>query len=138
MKRACYFILICLAPIVTKVSAQDNNPRIRIVYDPLFWKQELKLTHGQCERIQEINTDFYNQIIVAARSHANERNKAEKVLSERSAKIWDTFSTRQRRKWSKLEAEFENHELKSRSVSKHVKRPGYIFANRIVRKRNIG
>ncbi len=74
-----------------------------VMYDPLFWKHDLKLSSDQCQKIKEINYEFFqrfnslsteNKVVVPA--------KAAALLTDRSEKIWSTFQPRQKKKWLKL------------------------------------
>lgn len=77
-----------------------------IVYDPLFWKSELKLKTSQCQSIQEINSEYYQLIESTVRNSdvppPELKEIAKEGLVERSQKIWDTLHTNQKRKWVKL------------------------------------
>ena len=79
-----------------------------IVYDPLFWKDKLKLKDWQRIRITEINSDFYGALIEFAKSPVKSAAKENvtKLLDQRSEKIWSTFSQRQKNIWKKLESEY--------------------------------
>lgn len=75
-----------------------------VVFDPLFWKDRLKLDNDQCLRIREINSMFYKKLSDVA----NESNrqvvmaKAAQSLLERSEEIWETFHPKQRRIWKRI------------------------------------
>jgi hypothetical protein len=92
------------------VSAQRPDDQKDIVlYDPLFWKDQLKLSDAQSKKIQEINWEYYESLqMVLYDEHANReglRTKAMQCLMQRSQKIWDTFQPKQKRKWRKIEDE---------------------------------
>lgn len=78
-----------------------------IVFDPLFWKDQLKLDDSQCLRIREINSDFYKKLSDVANESNRQvvRAKAAQSLLERSEEIWETFHPKQRRKWKKIAQE---------------------------------
>ena len=49
------------------VSAQDNSSDKHIVmYDPLFWKDKLKLDDSQCQKIRQINSEYYEKLTAVA------------------------------------------------------------------------
>lgn len=89
------------------VQAQDSpdtESHEMVMYDPLFWKQELSLKHNQSRRIEEINTEFYETIRTTKTDEDTESNnkKLERGLQQRSQKIFDTLLPRQKRKLEKI------------------------------------
>jgi hypothetical protein len=103
-------LLVCFMASAFTVSAQRPDDQKEIVlYDPLFWKDQLKLSDAQSKKIQEINWEYYESLrMVLYDGHANReglRTKAMQCLMQRSQKIWDTFQPRQKRKWRKIEDE---------------------------------
>lgn len=103
-------LLVCFMVSAFTVSAQRADDQKDIVlYDPLFWKDQLKLSDAQSKKIQEINWEYYESLrMVLYDEHANReglRTKAMQCLMQRSQKIWDTFQPRQKRKWRKIEDE---------------------------------
>jgi len=102
-----YTVLITLLMITgaSALNAQDlHSDRNMIVYDPLFWKDQLKLDNSQCLRIREINSSFYRKLneVVNEPNRREIQAKAAQSLLERSEEIWETFHPRQRRKWKKI------------------------------------
>jgi hypothetical protein len=92
----------------SSLSAQNlNSDRNMIVFDPLFWKDQLKLDDTQCLRIREINSLFYQKLsdVVKEPNHQTVQAKAAQSLLERSEEIWETFHPKQRRKWKKIAQE---------------------------------
>jgi hypothetical protein len=103
-------LLVCFMVSFFTVSAQRPDDQKDIVlYDPLFWKDQLKLSDAQSKKIQEINWEYYESLqMVLYDEHANReglRTKAMQCLMQRSQKIWDTFQPKQKRKWRKIEDE---------------------------------
>jgi hypothetical protein len=93
----CLCIFLCSA-IVTH--AQDHGDKGYVLYDPLFWKSQLKLDPSQCEKIREINSQFYEKLSAVAHEQKNQneiRQMAVETLMQRSDKIWETFDPKQRR-----------------------------------------
>ena len=82
-----------------------------IVYDPIFWKNDLKLSTFQCRKIQNIDIEYYEHLIAAFRSgDANQSQLQLKVvecLTDRSNRIWETFKPKQKRKWKKIFGEYD-------------------------------
>jgi hypothetical protein len=87
--------------------AQQNNNQT-IVYDPIFWKDRLRLKDWQRIKINEINADFYGALIETAQTAKDkaEKENVKKLLNQRSEKIWNTFSSRQKSIWKRLESEY--------------------------------
>jgi hypothetical protein len=77
-----------------------------IQYDPLFWKDKLKLDQEQCQKIKEINSEYYESLFTACRQEKNDhavlRSIANKSLQHRSQEIWDTFHPKQRKRWKRM------------------------------------
>ena len=90
------------------VTAYSQNSRAEanvILYDPLFWKKDLKLNSTQCQKIREINSEFFQQINALANDKDNQSTvtlKTARFLNDRSERIWETFQPRQKKKWKKL------------------------------------
>ncbi|RAW00938.1 hypothetical protein DQQ10_11910 [Pseudochryseolinea flava] len=90
--------------------AQLNDEKIIIKYDPLFWKDQLKLSDDQYVKIREINYAYYQKLMDVAQqkataNHTAMKLKVDEFLEERSNQIWNTFHSRQRKKWMKMVAE---------------------------------
>ncbi|MEJ7645891.1 MAG: hypothetical protein WKF87_14950 [Chryseolinea sp.] len=75
-----------------------------VLFDPLFWKDELKLDNAQCQEIRRINSQYYEKLYAVARdaNHRTAKAKAETTLQERSEEIWETFHPKQRKRWKKI------------------------------------
>ena len=87
-------------------NAQDTETeKVMIKYDPLFWKDQLRLTPSQSIKIKEINIEYYEKLKMVYSNQENQQVMREKVdwfNEQRSDRIWSTFHTRQKRKWAKL------------------------------------
>lgn len=86
--------------------AQDEQPENELVlYDPLFWKEQLKLDDDQCQKIKEINSEFYeklSEVVQEVPNHEEARAMAHETLVQRSEGIWETFYPKQRKRWKKI------------------------------------
>jgi hypothetical protein len=108
MKHRLFIVAVMLLFTVPLLHAQEiKNEQTKVVYDPLFWKEQLKLNDSQCLRIREINSEFYKKLSEVAHESNNQlvRVKAAQSLLERSEDIWETFHPKQRRKWKKIALE---------------------------------
>jgi hypothetical protein len=99
----------CLIGLVLTMAAHGQSieaGKVVIKYDPLFWKDQLKLTSDQYSKIKRINHEYYQKLLTAANSSKSSNGtmhvKVEEYLEQRSAEIWSTFRTKQKRKWMKL------------------------------------
>ncbi len=109
MKR---LFLICIlffsiSLLTYPVLGQEGQPEnLAVVYDPLFWKDELRLKDSQCESIQKINAEYYQLIESSVKKSTASIPEIQEIakegLVERSQKIWDTLHTNQKRKWVKM------------------------------------
>jgi hypothetical protein len=88
------------------LSAQNKTTKDLILYDPLFWKHELRLDAFQTKRIKEINSEYYEKITTASKNEKGNRNRLQAIaaesLADRSQQIWNTFHPKQRKKWNKM------------------------------------
>ena len=102
--RPLSFLLSFL--ILSIAGKAQSNETAQVVYDPLFWKDELRLSTSQERKIQEINFAYYEGLIAYYKEHANDlaevREFMEERLAARSVEIWNTFLPKQRRKWERL------------------------------------
>ena len=99
----CLCILLCSTVVTRAQESQDAKGYV--LYDPLFWKSQLKLDETQCQKIREINSQFYERLTAVAHEEANHneiRQKAVETLMQRSEEIWETFYPKQRRMWKKM------------------------------------
>ena len=87
----------------TVIVAQDAN---LVQYDPLFWKDKLKLDQDQCQKIKEINSEYYESLFIAYQEEKGDRNalrkSANKSLLQRNQEIWETFHPKQRKRWKRI------------------------------------
>jgi len=89
-----------------------------ILYDPSFWKAELKLSSAQQQQIDRINADFYENIkMIYSKKESSYTNEIAQLLVNRSEQIWGTFHPRQKRKWEKLDSLTSLHADSERSQS---------------------
>lgn len=91
----------------TSASAQEVVSSEQLVtYDPLFWKDKLKLDPAQVQKIREINSEYYESLFIAyekvKHDHKALRTLANKSLSQRNQEIWDTFYPKQRKRWKRM------------------------------------
>jgi hypothetical protein len=90
--------------------AQTKNEGAVVVFDPLFWKDELKLTTNQYKAIRNINQEYYSSIYRTL--NENEGNisflqtATQELLQIRSELIWDTFHPKQKKIWKKLSSAY--------------------------------
>jgi len=84
--------------------AMQSESRDLVMYDPLFWKNELSLRNNQSRKIEEINVEFYQNLrsIKDETSRETKTNRLEQGLQERSQKIFQTLMPKQRRKLEKI------------------------------------
>lgn len=98
-------IALLLASPVIATYGQDS-PESIVLYDPIFWKHDLKLKSEQCNEIRAVNTEYYEKILDSYEESADDRRELNRALLqcsvERSNQIWQIFSPRQRKKWMKL------------------------------------
>jgi trehalose/maltose hydrolase-like predicted phosphorylase len=103
MKVVILFLSLC---VVSSFAVAQNSNENLVQYDPLFWKEKLKLDPSQCQKIKEINTEYYETLYKASKQEKNNRNElrsiANKSLLHRSQEIWETFHPKQRKRWKKM------------------------------------
>jgi len=109
------FFTIAALMIVTSMSqsvfAQTEGNTV-VGYDPLFWKAELRLSTEQCTQLRDINAEFYKAIVSAAHDHAKweaDRIRIVELLINRSEKIMQIFTDRQRKKWDKIASAYRGN-----------------------------
>ena len=104
------FALICLLLCFSYASFGQHSSEIgQVIYDPLFWKSKLKLTKSQCEQISRINNLFYDLLYSVDNPDSASHIRIDELyflIHVRSTQIWNIFSDRQKRKWSKLHMSF--------------------------------
>lgn len=85
--------------------AQSEEERETVLYDPLFWKDELSLRNTQARKIDQINNEFYESLRHVREEQPDQaemHEHLERGLHERSQKIYDTLLPKQRRKLEKI------------------------------------
>jgi hypothetical protein len=87
-----------------------NDGNAEVMYDPTFWKQDLRLSKEQYFAIAEINSEFYNNLIESAHQVivSRENHISNDLLAERTRSIWKLLSTRQKTKWKKISKSFND------------------------------
>lgn len=102
------FILVCVSLLSSSLMfAQEAVQSENLVqYDPLFWKDKLKLDPEQCQKIREINGEYYENLFTAYQEVKHDRNAlrslANKSLEQRNQEIWETFHPKQRKRWKRM------------------------------------
>ncbi|HZY82292.1 MAG TPA: hypothetical protein VFE50_22360 [Cyclobacteriaceae bacterium] len=102
------YLFALSAMLISLAASGQNDPndgREMVMYDPLFWKDELALRNNQSRKIEEINTEFYESIRLMKDENVDESNKHEQLeqgLRQRSRKIYDALMPKQRRKLEKI------------------------------------
>jgi hypothetical protein len=80
-----------------------------IQYDPLFWKDQLKLDNDQCLKIREINGEYYQNLFTAYQEEKDNRDALQRIayrsLIQRNIEIWETFDSKQRKRWRRISQE---------------------------------
>ena len=110
-----FFLIGVFLVSATIAFGQDTQPTKDIIlYDPLFWKDQLKLDPSQCQKIREINSEYYEKLWAVVHEEANRKTvqvKAAQSLLERSEEIWETFHPKQRKRWKKMWHESTPHTI---------------------------
>jgi hypothetical protein len=99
------FISLFLFPAVLGYGQDVQDGKSFVLYDPLFWKDQLKLDAFQCQKIREINSQYYEKLAVVIHEEKDRTNvmvKAAESLQQRSEEIWETFDPKQRKRWRKI------------------------------------
>ena len=101
------FMFIALISLSTNIIAQEANTSTDLIqFDPLFWKDKLKLDPEQCQKIREINGEYYQNLFAAYQEVKNDRRAlrslADKSLEHRNQEIWETFHPKQRKRWKRI------------------------------------
>ena len=99
-------LLMTLVAVLFAFGAKAQNSSHDVVmYDPLFWKDELNIRNAQSHKIEDINNEFYDKIrqMKDEQTSREAKNTAlERGLQERSQKIFETLQPKQRRKLEKI------------------------------------
>lgn len=84
---------------------QDQEERDMVLYDPLFWRDELSLRSMQSKQIEEINNEFYESLRHIRTEEADKEEVSKQLsegLQERSRKIYDALQPKQRKRLEKI------------------------------------
>lgn len=110
MKANVFIIILCSFAAVQSLSAQTiDEGNSEVMYDPTFWKQDLRLSKVQYSAITEINSEFYNNLILAVNQviDSKENDISTELLAQRTKLIWKLLSPRQKTKWKKISRSFK-------------------------------
>jgi hypothetical protein len=103
--------VLCLAVGLMSIPAYSQSGKredIKVIFDPLFWQDRLKLTRSQTAKIMKINSQFYSSIMEASsKSKSYNQKVIQDLLTERSNQIFNIFSPRQKMKWAKIENSYQ-------------------------------
>lgn len=104
MKHSYIGIFILLLVSISSFGQSSRDHENLIIFDPLFWKDQLKLSDSQSRKIKEINVAYYEELIASYKQKNGQsmKEEIELQLQLRSEKIWSTFDHKQRRRWEKL------------------------------------
>jgi inner membrane protein involved in colicin E2 resistance len=107
MKRTILYFLL-LSSVFCYGQAETTQKQIGI-YDPSFWKKELKLDRFQYVRMCEINREFYDRLIEAFHILKNDRRAFRNAFAQcwvnRNSQLLQTMNARQQKKWNKIMAD---------------------------------
>lgn len=99
-------LLVCFVMSFAAQAQQARDVENIVMYDPLFWKEQLKLKDAQCRLIQDINAEYYENLKKVFYDYSQDRSamqaRAVQYLEQRSRKIWNIFHPNQRRKWKRM------------------------------------
>lgn len=104
MKRKIGFLAL-ISLLTVPALGQEEEERAVVLYDPLFWRDELSLKAVQSRQIEEINNEFYESLrhIRTEQSDKEEMNKQlNEGLQERSKKIYDALQPKQRKRLDRI------------------------------------
>ena len=100
------FLVVCLF-VTFPIYANEpvDKEKSLIAYDPEFWKEPLRLSNQQMIFIREINAEFYASVRDMAsdsKFSADTTEKLNRLLNDRSNRIWNVLSKRQQAKWNRI------------------------------------
>ena len=105
--KTIVFILIFSSIAGAAFAQNTDNADSDVMYDPVFWKQDLRLSKEQYFAINEINSEFYTNLLQAAQQvAATGEPLPSTLLNQRKDLIWDLLSPRQKSKWKKISRSF--------------------------------
>jgi len=104
MKAILLLIVLLTGPVV--FAQQKSDGKATILYDPSFWRYELRLNGDQYKRMQDINKEFYERLVSAFKEMRNDRKAFRSVYEQcwmnRNTQLWQTMNSRQKKKWKKI------------------------------------
>lgn len=118
MKTSAFiFIMCCLSGLQCAYAQNMNDGSSEVMYDPTFWKQDLRLSKEQYFAISEINSEFYNNLLQAVHQviDSKESHISTDLLAQRKNLIWKLLSSRQKTKWKKISRSFNYTFLDSKN-----------------------
>ena len=95
-------VIICVLMCFAQRGICQETKAATFLYDPTFWGESLKLTQVQKNKIQEINSEFYAQVITLERANNSYHTQLLNFVQTRSELIYQTFRTKQKRRWDKI------------------------------------
>lgn len=106
-KKAPFLTLVfTLLTLFAKAQSGDDARGV-VMYDPLFWRHELRIKPTQARIIEQINREFYAQLLTAYQSQPDDESYLSGKVVEntkiRNQKILDAFAPHQRKKWQKIQ-----------------------------------
>lgn len=109
INRSCMRVVAVLFVLTVGASSyaqQQPVPSATILFDPSFWKDELRLNGHQYLRMQEINKEFYDRLVIAFREMSDDRKAFRSAFAQcwviRNTQLWETMNVRQKKKWIKI------------------------------------
>lgn len=109
INRSCMRVVVLLFVLTIGVSGYaQQQPALSatILFDPSFWKEELRLNGHQYLRMQEINKEFYDRLVVAFKEMSDDRKAFRSAFAQcwmnRNTQLWETMNARQKKKWKKI------------------------------------
>ena len=88
---------------------RQNTDYEAVLYDPSFWKKELKLKPKQLQKINNINHTFYkslSEIDLKGRESGKNQVGVSDLVEDRNYHFWNVFTERQKFKWRRISRTF--------------------------------
>ena len=104
-KRAAAILCISLF-LVTRSYGEDILSKVKIQFDVMFWKKELKINKEQEQKIRYINKDLYASLYDLSAHHTTDEQKIETVVDTWKTSIMDVLTVKQKRKWEKIQGRY--------------------------------
>lgn len=94
---------MCLLTLMS-FSVQSQDLKGTIMYDPLFWQEQLNLKRDQQHQIQAINSKFFIELLSMDCEGNGQDCKSflTSKIHDRSNEIWSVFSARQKRTFKRI------------------------------------